>query len=191
MKTEDNEKDTAAADLALATDGAKGPSKKAAKSAAVKPGDKDREMRIDKLRDLQIAEAEQRASDRATTKATKDAKTAAFQTELRVTRSNQDAKRKNCTHRKGGKVAGTAGIVKAINKGSSSDYALITHTLPVGNKVIICQRCGTEWAEPAKEMRRTNPAEYKRLLEEFQHMENLPTDNEPSGTQIFLVERAA
>jgi acyl transferase domain-containing protein len=103
-----------------------------------------------------------------------------------ILRQNEDIeaqRRAQCKHRKGGK--NKAGFLN----GNDGYYSVITNTYPDGRLVVMCSRCQSEWEKPAKELRKTDPKLYRELLEEFQQAVNWPTDNEPSGSQLFLVTR--
>lgn len=81
-----------------------------------------------------------------------------------------------CKHRKGGKNIG------GILNGHDSNYSIIKHTYAWGEMEIICSRCGKSWtsgfALPNGEVRKYRSAEFDEVV-------NWPTDNEPSGTQLF------
>jgi uncharacterized metal-binding protein YceD (DUF177 family) len=99
-----------------------------------------------------------------------------------LTKARQDA----CWHKKGGKG------VEMLARGNDHNYAVIKHQLGHGPIIIVCQRClkVVEPPDPALNARTaTAPqkAEYKRLYDEYLVWLNLPTDNEMSGTQLFVV----
>jgi hypothetical protein len=91
----------------------------------------------------------------------------------------------NCKHRKGGK--NKAGFLN----GSDNYYSVIHHTYPEGRLVVMCTRCQSQWEKPPQELRKEDPAAYKQQMADFQTALNWPTDNEPSGTQLFLIQRTA
>ena len=104
---------------------------------------------------------------------------------------NANARKKmqedNCWHKKGGKG------VEMLSRGSDAHYAVVKHQLCHGPIIIICQRCSKVVEPPDTRLnaRKATPeqkAEYRRLYDEYQHWLNLPTDNEMSGTQLFVVE---
>jgi hypothetical protein len=95
----------------------------------------------------------------------------------------KEQREKACNHRKGGR--NKAGLVK----GNAPNYSIIVNTYPAGNKDILCQRCGKEWKEPLLDLRATDPDLYKRLMREYERVLEWPTDNEPSGTQLFLITK--
>lgn len=152
--------------------------------------DKARQAQIDKLRDLQIAEATERAADRTTKRMSKLQQAKAYQASLKIDREQAEQRAEACTHRKGGKV-GLAGGMEALTQGNDQNYSVIKHTLPLGETIVICQRCPMKWRKPDEALKKSNPAEYKQQLKTYQWALRLPTDNEPSGTQLFLRQRAA
>ena len=123
------------------------------------------------------AEREQRLRHRAATEESL--------AQTRIDRANAEA---NCLHRKGGKNT------EGFSNGNSPNYSVIKHTLPQGGVMIVCQRCPKEWHPPVRSNFATGAegaAEYKAALLDYRAALNFPTDNEPSGTQIFAVHRAA
>ena len=96
----------------------------------------------------------------------------------------RERRKRVCKHRKGGKNNNFA-------KGNGSDRSIIVNTYPMGTVVIMCTRCATEWMAPDPKLKKTNPAEYRRQLAEWQEVSQWPTDNMPSGGQIFLKTAAA
>jgi len=57
--------------------------------------------------------------------------------------------------------------------------------------LVCCIRCGRLWEppDPALNTRKASAEDkalYKRLYAEYQWAVNLPTDNETSGTQLFV-----
>ena len=92
----------------------------------------------------------------------------------------------NCWHKKGGKG------VEMLSRGNDHHYAVVKHQLCHGPIIIICQRCAHVAEPPPLELNRKKAtaeqkAEYRRLYEEYQWWLNLPTDNEMSGTQLFVI----
>jgi surface antigen len=83
-----------------------------------------------------------------------------------------------CKHRKGGKD-------NKFANGNSSDYAVVTNTFPNGDQFVMCTRCGKEVWKPKRELKKKDPAEYARQWAEWEKWRDLPTDNTPSGGQIF------
>jgi hypothetical protein len=98
---------------------------------------------------------------------------------------SEAARRAVCRHRKGGK--GKAGFLN----GSDNYYSVIHHTYPMGDLVIMCSRCQMEWRKPPLELRKANPAEYRKQMQAYQTALDWPTDNEPSGTQLFTIAPSA
>lgn len=88
-----------------------------------------------------------------------------------------------CKHKKGGKN------MEGILNGNDANYSVIQHTYPWGQTDVICTRCGKEWPQPSLTLRKENPKEYKRLFAIWKEAMQLPTDNEPAGSQIFVITR--
>lgn len=83
-----------------------------------------------------------------------------------------------CNHRKGGK-----NLEGARGRGTDDKYAVIRHQLPFGQWMVLCTRCHKVWLPPdiAERMgRKPDPDGYKEALE-------WNTDNEPSGSSLFIV----
>lgn len=102
-----------------------------------------------------------------------------------VARSNMDAIRammdqrtrlqKSCTHRKGGRGHGAV----LNGQGTDTQFAVIRHMLPSGRLMILCQRCGQE--EYSRD-----PIVGTPQTEQFQRFSEFPTDNQTSGSSLFL-----
>jgi hypothetical protein len=105
-----------------------------------------------------------------------------IQRDRALTKARQDA----CWHKKGGKG------VEMLLRGNDHNYAVVKHQLSHGPIIIVCQRC-IKIVEPpdpalnAKTATAQQKAEYKRLYDEYVVWLNLPTDNEMSGTQLFVI----
>lgn len=93
------------------------------------------------------------------------------------------AREANCKHKKGGRNK------EGLDRGNSSDYAVIQNTYPWGAVQVMCQRCGATWDNPPIELKATDPEKYFEQLRKYRIALDWPTDNEPSGTQIFLITR--
>jgi hypothetical protein len=89
-----------------------------------------------------------------------------------------------CQHRKGGRNNNFA-------KGNAADYSLATNTLPDGTIAVFCTRCQSDWVKPSQALRRSDPEAYALQLAEFNKMASMPTDNSPSGSQIYLIQQVA
>jgi hypothetical protein len=82
---------------------------------------------------------------------------------------NQEMGFKQCNHHKGGKdIEGIRG------NGTDSQYSIVRHQLPLGDWMIICLRCHKQWLK--------GDPEYREAL-------RWPTDNSPSGSCLFTVDR--
>lgn len=94
----------------------------------------------------------------------------------------------DCWHKKGGK--GTQGL----NRGDDPKYAVVKHVLPHGPIIVVCQRCGKLWEKP-KALPKGHTADerknYMTALAEYNAALNFPTDNEMSGSQLFVITEGA
>jgi uncharacterized protein len=90
-----------------------------------------------------------------------------------------------CKHKKGGKN------LEGIINGNDPNYSVIKHTYATGEVEVLCSRCGKQWKEPKAALRKTDPEKYKEQMEEYREAINFPTDNEPSGTQLFMITGTA
>jgi hypothetical protein len=147
-----------------------------------------RQASIDELRDLQIQEAKERMDAAKARREDRKRKAAAYQEALAAEQTSREQTAEECTHKKGGKV-GVSGGMEALYKGNDQNYSVVKHTLPLGETVVICQRCPKVWRKPSDELKKADPKAYKEALQEYQWATRLPTDNEPSGSQNFLAQR--
>jgi hypothetical protein len=150
------------------------------------------EQRLDKakiteaLEQLQLEETQERVNQMRARKENIRRRMTGREADLKNARDRQKAIQDNCWHKKGGKG------VAMLAHGNDHNYAVVKHQLCHGPIIIICQRCCkvVEPPDPALNSRKATPeqkAEYKRLYEEYQVWLNLPTDNEMSGTQLFVL----
>ncbi len=93
------------------------------------------------------------------------------------------AREANCKHKKGGRNKG------GLERGTDSNYAVIQHTMPIGDVIVMCQRCGAIWTKPPIELKRSDPEAHAVMQRNYLRALEWPTDNEPSGTQLFLIQR--
>ena len=91
----------------------------------------------------------------------------------------------NCRHKKGGKNK------EGFLNGNDSNYSVQRHTYPWGQVEVLCTRCQKTWNKPADALKAADPKAYKAAMEEYRMALEWPTDNEPSGTQLFLITRTA
>lgn len=84
----------------------------------------------------------------------------------------------NCNHRKGGRGAGAV----LNGQGMDSMYAIIRHVCPSGRLMILCQRCGQE--EYSRD-----PLTGEAQTSQFDRFSNFPTDNQTSGSSLFIAAR--
>lgn len=140
------------------------------------------------LESLQLEETRERVERLRNKRSSRATRAASIEKSLRDDAIRDEFKASQCWHRKGGKGAGW------LQHGDSTQYAVIKHTLSHGPIIVICQRCPKVWLPPDPKLNaRTASAEqrreYKRLWDEYIWALNLPTDNEPSGTQLFLITK--
>lgn len=146
----------------------------------------DKAKITDELEQLQLEETRERVLNMRQLKESKIRRAAARETDLKSGNARQKAMQDGCWHKKGGKG------VEMLSHGNDHNYAVVKHQLCHGPIIIICQRCSrvVEPPDPALNAKKATPeqkAEYKRLYVEYQWWLNLPTDNEMSGTQLFVV----
>lgn len=100
---------------------------------------------------------------------------------LRQHREGEAQRQALCPHKKGGKN------MEGLNNGNAQEYAIFIHTYATGEVVPMCTRCMKEWRKPAPELRVSNPKAFVKQMREYIEALKFPTDNEPSGTQLFMV----
>jgi hypothetical protein len=97
-----------------------------------------------------------------------------------IRKAQQDA----CWHKKGGKG------VTMLSQGNDHNFAVVKHQLCHGPIIVVCQRCSKLWEPPLKPAKGASAEErtkYREDLAEYHRALNLPTDNEQSGTQLFVI----
>lgn len=85
-----------------------------------------------------------------------------------------------CKHRKGGRD-------NKFWNGNAQDYSINRNIYPTGEQVIFCTRCGKEVRKPDRALKKADPKLYAQMAEEWRLWSTYPTDNTPSGSQIFEV----
>lgn len=142
----------------------------------------DKKQMTEELEELNLQEARERAAERGNAKAQRQARIAAVEASLKSNKANQERIQAGCVHRKGGK-----GTVQ-LYQGNDTNYAIITHTLSHGVTIALCQRCGKVWEPPVLPKKATaeQKAQYRADHAEYRRILSLPTDNEPSGTTLFM-----
>lgn len=141
----------------------------------------------DELETLQLEEARALARDREAKRRHKESRRVAVEAALKRDRENQARLQAGCWHRKGGK--GTS----QLYMGNDINYAVVTHTLSHGETIVVCQRCAYVWRPPKKLAKKATAEEralHAQQLAEYRRALNFPTDNTPSGTVLFQIERA-
>lgn len=146
----------------------------------------DRAKITEELELLQLEETRERVHDIRTRREGHRRRVEGRNMDLIRARERQQAIEDNCWHKKGGKG------VAMLSRGSDHHYAVVKHQLAHGPILIFCQRCGHVEEPPPVYLNRRNAsqadkAEYKRLYDKYVWWLNLPTDNEMSGTQLFVI----
>lgn len=137
------------------------------------------------MKKLQLELMQEQVQTMNQQKETRRMKLAKQQRELEANARIKDAREAGCKHKKGGRNK------EGLDKGNASDYSVIHNIYPWGAEQVMCQRCGATWDEPAIELRETDPEKYFELLHLYRIAMDWPTDNETSGTQLFLITRNA
>jgi hypothetical protein len=149
----------------------------------------DKKSITDELEALQLEETRERVEEMRNNRAARHLRAERRNVDLLDARARQEAIQANCWHKKGGKG------VQQLAHGNDHNYAVIKHTLSHGPMIVLCQRCSKVWEPPdtalnARKASVEDKALYRKLYEEYQWAVNLPTDNEPSGTQLFVITKA-
>lgn len=140
----------------------------------------------DQLEQLQLEETQERIKQMRERKESNRRRLLSRDTDVRNANARLKAQQDACWHKKGGKG------VEMLSRGNDHNYAVVKHQLCHGPIIIICQRCSKVVEPPPLELNTKKAtaeqkAEYRRLYEEYQWWLNLPTDNEMSGTQLFVI----
>jgi hypothetical protein len=148
----------------------------------------DRKAITEELENLQLEETRERVEVMRQHRAAKLSRAEMRTRDLLDAQAQQEAIHANCWHKKGGKG------VEMLPHGNDHNYAVIKHTLCHGPTIVVCQRCSKVWEPPntalnARRASTEDKALYKKLWTEYQWAMNLPTDNEPSGTQMFVISK--
>jgi len=148
----------------------------------------DRKIITEELEQLQLEETRDRVVSMRLQREGHRRRVEARDFDLKDSAARQKAIQDACWHKKGGKG------VTMLFQGNDHNYAVVKHTLSHGPLIVICQRCSRVWEPPSTALnaRSASPEDkalYRTLYEEYQWALNLPTDNEPSGTQLFVLTR--
>jgi hypothetical protein len=103
--------------------------------------------------------------------------------DIEANRRNRAQRQASCKHKKGGRNR------PGLARGTDANYAVVVNTMPTGEVIVICQRCAKKWEAPTAELKRSDPAAFAIQMAEYRRALEFPTDNEPSGTQLFLITR--
>jgi hypothetical protein len=145
----------------------------------------DKKTITEELELLQLEETRERVFEMRRARDGRVARAASRDRDITENLRQQAAIQASCWHKKGGKGR------ENLLHGNDANYAVIKHTLSHGPTLIFCQRCSRVWQPPDTRLNhpKASPEDkalYKKLHEEYQWAANLPTDNEPSGTQLFV-----
>lgn len=136
------------------------------------------------LEQLQLEETQERVDLSRATRKARIARTQQMQATIERSDAIRRAQQEACWHKKGGKG------VSMLSQGNDANFAVIKHQLCHGPIIVVCQRCTKVWEPPVKPARGASEKErtkYREDLTEYNRALNLPTDNEQSGTQIFVL----
>jgi hypothetical protein len=142
----------------------------------------------DELEQLQLEETRERVQQIRQKRVSRQRRVDSRERSLADQRVRAKLMQARCVHRKGGKG------LEGRFVGSDQNYAVVKHTLAHGPTIVICQRCFKLWEppDPALNSRKASTEErklYRQQYEEYAQALNLPTDNEPSGTQLFIISK--
>ena len=141
----------------------------------------------EQLQKLQLEELLEAAQSRAARKEAGRLRQSEINESIKLFEKNQALIQSACRHRKGGKG------VDNIYNGSDSNYAIIKHTFASGRRCVVCIRCRKYVEEPdppTPKMTKEQRNEWAKRRAEFEQWWALPTDNEESGTRLFLITKA-
>lgn len=140
----------------------------------------------EQLEKLQLEEALHEAEKRNAKREARKLRQAEIAEAIRTYNENQTRIQAACRHRKGGKG------VEQLHMGTDSHYAIIKHTFASGKRCVICIRCRKYVEEPARISNKATKAEREEWVikqREFETWWALPTDNEESGSRLFIITK--
>lgn len=140
----------------------------------------------EQLQKLQLEELLEAARAKVARKEEQQMRQAEITESIKTFERNQAQIQASCRHRKGGKG------VENIYNGSDSNYAIVKHTFANGTRCVICIRCRKYVQEPDtpnKRMTKEQREEWDKQRREFEQWWALPTDNEESGTRLFVITK--
>jgi hypothetical protein len=148
----------------------------------------DRNKVMSELEALQLTEARFRVAHLESSQRIRKTRAQSVERSIRAEMVRDEARQAICVHKKGGKG------VEMLLSGNDPNYAVIKHIFPHGALHVYCIRCGKEWKPPDAALNRKGSTieerrEYARLYKEYHAAVNFPTDNETSGSQLFMVTR--
>jgi hypothetical protein len=144
----------------------------------------DKKSVTEQLEQLQLEETQERVTKAREERAARAERSRRMALTLERSEAIRKAQQAACWHKKGGKG------VAQLSTGNDANYAVIKHQLCHGPIIVICQRCFKVWDEPMRPARGSTAEareKYRADLAEYHRALNLPTDNEQSGTQLFVL----
>jgi hypothetical protein len=156
----------------------------APKDKTVREISDEEKVRIDQeLQAWQLEETRDRVLASRAKKHQRNAAAEQYERGMKQNQIKQKMREDSCPHRKGGK--NMAGLLK----GNDANHSIVRHTLPLGEIMVLCQRCFKIWRRPDRKLLKGDAAakaKYMDLLAQYRTALEFPTDNEDSGTQIFM-----
>lgn len=150
----------------------------------------DKKDVMTELEELNLEEARHRVGQMKSVQRLRASRRLSIERQLRAEMQRETTIQAVCWHKKGGKG------VEMMYQGNDPNYAVIKHIFPLGEMKVFCQRCGKVWEPPPAHLNQRGATTedrklYARLYQEYRQALNFPTDNETSGTQLFMVSTAA
>jgi hypothetical protein len=148
----------------------------------------DRKKVTEEFESLQLEETRYRVQQLRGDQQRRLIRARSVETSLSSDRQREHETQSRCTHKKGGRG------VEMMFSGNDSNYAVIKHTLPTGETIVACQRCIRLWRKPDAELNQRGASledrkTYARQMKDYREALAFPTDNEPSGSQLFMLVR--
>jgi hypothetical protein len=145
--------------------------------------EKERDRIDQELKALQLEETRDRVAEARARKHRRTMSAEQYERGMIQNKIKKQMREEACPHRKGGK--NMAGLLK----GNDANHSIVRHTLPLGEIMVLCQRCFKIWRRPDRKLLKgsaEDKAKYHVLLQHYREALEFPTDNEDSGTQIFM-----
>jgi hypothetical protein len=148
----------------------------------------DKKKITDEMEMLQLEEVRYRVHQLRGDQQRRRLRAQSVETSLSAEAEREKSTQDRCTHKKGGRG------VEMMFAGNDANYAVIKHTLPTGEVLVACQRCIKLWRKPDPELNQRGASmedrkRYAREMKSYREALAYPTDNEPSGSQLFMLVR--